>query len=155
MADIACPYTLATPGGTVFFNDGSDNQFYIQGISGLGTPPIRAPIDDVPYGNNSVGYDFWLGGRHIAIEGLFLCPGFLCGTPLVTQWNLMEDALNAALLSIASITTATGTLTWTPTGGSARALVVRHDVSLECPPDQGFLVRNFTFGLFAADPIWT
>jgi hypothetical protein len=28
-------------------------------------------------------------------------------------------------------------------------------VPLECPPDQNFTIRNFSFGLFAEDPNWT
>lgn len=156
MSDIACPYTLTTPGGTVYFNDGAAQQFYIQGITGLGTPPIRTPIDDVPYGNGSIGHNFWTAGRHVAIEGVFLVNPADCGPLLVGFWNTMEDALRIALESIAALTTDTGTLTWTPTGSmSSRTLVVRHDVSLECPPDQNFTIRNFSFGLFAADPVWT
>jgi hypothetical protein len=156
MPDIACVYTLTTPNGTIIFNDGAIDQFYIQGITGLGTPPIRAPIDDVPYGDGSIGHNFWKGGRHIAIEGVFLITSEDCGVNLVGAWNLMEDDLRIALESIAALTTATGTLVWTPTGTTpARTLIVRHDVPLECPPDQNFTIRNFSFGLFAADPTWT
>jgi hypothetical protein len=156
MPDIACPYTLTTPGGTITFNDGSSQQFYIQGITGLGSAPIRAPIDDVPYGDGSIGHNFWQAGRHIAFEGVFLITAADCGPNLVGFWNDMEDELRDALESIAALTTDTGTLVWTPTGDVAtRTLVVRHDVPLECPPDQNFTVRNFTFGLFAADPTWT
>lgn len=155
MADIGCPYTLTTPGGTIFFNDGSIDQFYIQGITGLGTPPIRAPIDDVPYGNGSIGHNFWTAGRHVVFEGVFLVTSVDCGPTQVGAWNDMEDSLRVALESIAGLTTATGTLVWTPTGDVAtRTLVVRHDQPMECPPDQNFTIRNFSFGLFAADPTW-
>lgn len=156
MADVACPYTLATlSGGTIFFNDGSADQFYIQGITGLGTAPVRAPIDDVPYGDGSIGHNFWKGGRHITFEGVFLVTSVDCGAVQVGIWNDMEEALRVALESIAALTTDIGSLVWTPTGALAtNTLVVRHDVPLECPPDQNFTVRNFTFGLFAADPDW-
>lgn len=156
MPDIACVYTLTTPGGTIVFNDGSSQQFYIQGITGLGTPPIRTPIDDVPYGDGSIGHNFWKAGRHLSIEGVFLITSQDCGPDLVGFWNDMEDELRIALESIAALTTDTGTLVWTPTGDvSSRTLVVRHDVPMECPPDQNFTIRNFSFGLFAQDPDWT
>jgi hypothetical protein len=156
MPDIACPYTLTTPAGTIYFNAGGADQYYIQGITGLGTPPIRAPIDDVPYGDGSLGHNFWKGGRHLTIEGLFLVTSVDCGPVQVGLWNDMEDALRVALESIASLETDTGSLVWLPTGDmSTRSLTVRHDQSLECPPDQNFTVRNFSFGLFAADPDWT
>lgn len=155
MPDVGCPYTLTTPGGTILFNDGATDQFYIQGITGLGTPPIRAPIDDVPYGNGSIGHNFWTAGRHVTIEGVFLVTSVDCGPVQIGIWNDMEDALRVALESIAALTTDTGNLVWLPTGDVAtRTLVVRHDQSLECPPDQNFLIRNFSFGLFAADPDW-
>jgi hypothetical protein len=156
MPDIACPYTLTTPAGTVVFNDGSAAQFAIQGITGLGSAPVRAPIDDIPYGDGSIGHNFWKGGRHIAFEGLFLVTSADCGPNLVGLWNQMEEDLRVALESIAALTSDTGTLVWQPTGFlSPLTLTVRHDVPMECPPDQNFTVRNFTFGLFAADPDWT
>ena len=36
MADIACVYTLTTPGGTITFNAGGSNQFYVTDVQGLG-----------------------------------------------------------------------------------------------------------------------
>ena len=156
MADIACPYTIVTPARTINFNDGATDQFYIQGITGLGSAPVRAPIDDVPYGDGGIGHNFWKGGRHIVIEGLFLVTSVDCGPEQVGIWNDMEDSLRIALESIAATTTDTGTLVWLPQGQILyRVLGVRHDQPLECPPDQNFTVRNFSFGLFAENPDWS
>ena len=155
MPDLGCIYTLTTPQGTIVFNDGTADQFYIQNITGLGTAPIRAPIDDVPYGDGSIGHNFWKAGRHIQFEGVFLVTSVPPCPTLVGIWNSMEESLRVALESIAALTTDTGTLVWTPTGGSSHSLTVRHDQPMECPPDQNFLVRNFTFGLFAENPDWT
>ena len=155
MPDIGCPYDLTTPAGTIYFNNGDTDQFYIQSITGLGTAPVRAPIDDIPYGDGSIGHNFWKGGRHIAIEGVFLVLSVDCGPAQVAVWNAMEERLRLALESIASLTTDVGTLVWTPTGAIAFNLLSdRHDVPMECPPDQNFTIRNFSFGLFAADPDW-
>ena len=111
----------------------------------------------MPYGDGSIGHNFWKAGRHLTFEGVFLVTSVDCGPVQVGLWNDMEDALRVALESIASFTTDTGTLVWTPTGDmSTRTLVVRHDQPpLECPPDQNFTIRNFSFGLFAAEPDWT
>src|SRR5512146_382273 len=108
MADIACTYTLTTPAGTIVFNDGSEDQIYIQGITGLGSAPIRTPIDDVPYGDGSLGHNFWKAGRHIIIEGVFFVRSVPCSPAMVTIWNEMEEDLRLALESIAALTTATG-----------------------------------------------
>lgn len=156
MADVAAPYTLTTPGGTINFNDGLADQYYIQAIHGLDGAPIRAPIDDVPFGDGGISYNFWKGGRHIQIEGIFLVQNLDCGPALVTVWNQMEETLRVALESIAAGIAAVASLVWTPTGLSARTLSsVRNDVPLDCQPDQNFTVRTFSFGLFSDNPDWT
>lgn len=157
MPDVACPYTLATPAGTIVFNDGSAEQFYITNIpQGLAGAPIRAPIDNVAFGDGSIGFNFWKGGRHILIEGVFLVTSLPPCPALVALWNAMEDELRIALDSISADIASTATLSWTPTGDVAvRALVVRNDVELETQPDQNYLTRTFTFGLFSEDPDWT
>ncbi|HEY1309279.1 MAG TPA: hypothetical protein VGF24_37325 [Vicinamibacterales bacterium] len=156
MADVACPYTLAAPGGTIYFNDGAADQYYIQAVHGLDGAPIRAPIDDVPFGDGGLSYNFWKGGRHVSIEGIFLIQTIDCGPGLVTIWNQMEEALRVALESIAATIADTGSLSWTPTGLALRTLgSVRNDVPLDCQPDQNFTVRTFSFGLFSDTPDWT
>lgn len=156
-ADIACPYTLVTPAGTIAFNDGSDQQFYIGSIpQGLGGKPIRAPQDLVSFGDGGRSYKFWKGPRHILFEGNFLVPEMPPCPALVTIWNEMEDDLDAALESIADETTDTGTLSWSPTGlGVTRSLTVRCELELDVQPDQNFLTRTFHFGLLADDPAWS
>lgn len=155
-ADVACAYTLVTPGGTIAFNDGADDQFYIQNIpSGLGGKPIRPPQDLVAFGDGGRSYKFWKGPRHILFEGVLLVTSMPPCPELVPIWNQMEEQLDAALESIADDTTDTGTLTWTPAGVSARSLTVRCEVELDVQPDQNYLVRTFHFGLLADDPDWT
>lgn len=148
---------LTTPGGTITFNSGLQDQFYIQDIpTGLAGAPIRAPIDEIAFGDGSLAFNWWKGGRHIAIDGVFLVQSQpFCSDPQVAVWNQMEEELRAALDSISTVETATATLVWTPGGLSQRTLVVRNDVPLECTPDQNYLVRTFSFGLFSADPVWT
>ena len=157
MPDLACPYVLTTPAGTITFNDGGTDQFYIQDFpTGLAGAPIRAPIDEVGFGYGSEWYNWWKSGRHIAIEGVFLVQSVaFCSPAQVAVWNELEEELRVALDSISTIETATATLVWRPSGQTQRTLVVRNDIPLECPPDQGYLVRTFTFGLFAAEPVWT
>lgn len=154
MADLAVPYTLATPAGTVTFNDGSVDQTYITSIIGLEGAPVRAPVDDMPYGHGGLWHNFWEGPRHIIVDGLFLIQSVRnCDAEMALR-NQMEDDLRVALRSIASVVADTGTLTWTPRGMSTRVLTVRHDVQLDCPEDQNYMVRTFHFGLVAADPDW-
>jgi hypothetical protein len=153
--DLAVPYVLTTPGGTITFNSGAVDQFYIAEIQGLSGADIRAPIDDVPYGHGGIGHNFWRAGRHIVIDGHFLVTSVLCPNPAVLPlWNSMEEDLIDALESIGALTTDTGTLVWTPSGLSEHSLTVRYDVQLECPSDQGYMLRAFHFGLYAADPDW-
>ena len=155
MPDIACPYVLTTPAGTITFNDGSADQFYITDIpSGLAGAPIRPPIDDLAYADASKGYNFWKAGRHILVQGVFLVTTVGCPSA-VAVWNQMEEDLRVALDSISGSMTSVASLVWRPVGQTQRTLTVRNDVTLETAPDQDYLVRTFTFGLFAEDPTWS
>lgn len=156
MPDIACVYELVTPAGTITFNDGSTDQFYIQEIpSGLAGAPISAPIDEAGFTDGSLSFNWWLRGRLITVEGMFLVLSVDCGPSMVTIWNQMEEDLRAALESTVPDETTVGTLTWTPLGLTERQLSVRNSVPLECPHDQNYLVRTFSFGLFADNPDWS
>lgn len=156
MPDLGVEYVLTTPGGTITFNDGSSDQFYIADIQGLSGAPVRTPIDDRPYDDGSIGYNFWKAGRHIVFDGHFLVTSVMCPDPAVLPiWNQMEEDLRVALESIGTLIGVTGTLVWTPSGLTQRTLEVRYDVQLECPPDQNYLLRSFHFGVFAEDPDWS
>lgn len=151
MADVAVQYTLSTSGGNITFNDGTDDQFYITEIQGLGTPSIRTPIDNAPQAHGGLVHNFWKGPRHIIVEGIFLITSVPQGTQCQAIRNDMEEELRAALDSIYQ---ADGTLTWTPVGQAARSLSVRHEIPLECPHIENYLLRAFNFGLVAANPDW-
>lgn len=157
MPDLATAYTLTTPAGTIVFNDGSADQFYIQDIpTGLAGAPIRAPEDDSPFNDGGLSYNFWKGARHIVIEGIFLVQSVPPCPDSVAIWNEMEDDLREALDSIAGSISDVGTLAWKPTGQLlTRTLTVRNDQTLEVGPDQNYMVRTFQFGLVADNPVWT
>lgn len=154
MADIAVPFVLATPGGTVTFNDGSADQIYITEIQGLGGAPIRAPQDDVPFGHGGLWYDFWEGPRHLTFDGAFLITSTRNMDAIVVIRNTFEETLRVALRSISALEVDVGTLTWTPQGQGARQLTVRCDVTVDFGHDQNYLLETFHFGLVAADPDW-
>lgn len=151
MSDVSVPYTLTTPGGTIVFNDDSADQFYLTETPGLGTPPIRAPIDPVPFGDGGILHTFWKGPRHVTLEGVFLITSSRVQNTILTIRNQMEESLITALESIIA---ANGTLAWTPLGLSGRSLTVRHDIPFEASHIEGYKLRAFTFGLVAADPDW-
>jgi len=150
MADVGVSYELAGS-STVTFNDGSADQFYITEITGLGGPPVRAPIDDMPYGDGGLVHTFWKGPRHLIVDGIFLITSTWKMDDIVVIRNDFEEDLRVCL---ESIITADGTLTWQPQGQLERSLVVRHDVQLEYVHDQDYRVVAFHFGLVAADPDW-
>jgi hypothetical protein len=151
MADVAVPFTLTTPAVTLVFNDDSADQYYITEIAGLGVPPIRAPIDNVPLGDGGLVHDFWKGPRHIAVEGVLLIQSTRIQDDIVDIRNQMEDDLIDALESILR---ADGTLAYTPTGASARSWTVRHDIPLDFRHVENYLLESFSFGLVAAEPDW-
>ncbi len=154
MADVGVEYVLTTPDGTVTFNDGSLDQIYISEIQGLGGAPIRAPMDDIPFGHGGLWYDFWEGPRPIIIDGVFLIQSTRVMNSIVVIRNQMEEELRTALRSIAALEADTGTLAWTPQGQSPRMLTVRNNVTVDFGHDQNYLLETFSFGLVAADPDW-
>lgn len=158
MADLGSVYTLTTPAATITFNsgdlrDGTD-KYWLTNTQGLDGPPIRAPIDNVPYGDGGIVHDFWMAPRHVVLEGVLITESVgwpSAGDACRQRQNEMEEDLIDALESILR---EDGTLAWTPLGLGARSLTVRHDVTLEFSAIENYVLKQFTFGLVAADPNW-
>lgn len=153
---MTCTYTLATPGGTIVFNSGTlkdgTDKYWLQNINGLDSPALRTPMDNVPFGDGGFVYNFWKGPRHVVFEGVLVTEsvGFPSrGSACVQLQNQMEDTLRIALESLLH---ATGTLAWTPLGLGARSLTVKYEVGLECTAIEDYALKQFNFGLVAANP---
>lgn len=158
MADLSVPYDLATPNGTINFNDtgidkfnmlGGPDEFYITDIKGLDQAPIRTPQDNRPQTDGGLIHPFFKGPRHITIEGCLIIRSTRIQNTIRTIRNQMEDELLDALNSILQTD---GTLTWTPAGQSQRQLNVRSEIPCDF---SGIELKAFTFGLVAANPDWT
>lgn len=160
MSDLGTTYTLTTPGAApdIVFNNGDfgdgQDKYWIQNISGLDGPPIRAPIDNKPFGDGGILHTFRKGPRHVVVEGVLVTESVgwpSSGDACRQQQNEMEEDLIDALDAIMA---ADGTFAWTPLGLSSRSLTVRHDVTVEFVSIENFILKQFTFGLVAADPNW-
>ena len=153
MADLVSSYSLSTPGGTVVLNGGTlgggslDDLYWIGAIHGLDGPTIRAPVDDVPFGDGGLVHKFWKGPRHVSFEGALVVQSVPFGSTCQSALDDLEDALNTAL---GSILQTDGTLSWTKQNGNAQALNVRYEVPLDVQPIENFALRSFTFGLVSA-----
>lgn len=133
------------------FNDDSEDQFYITEITGLGSPSLRTPIDNVPLADGALVHDFYKGARHIGIEGIFLIESTKIQNTIVVIRNDMELELTEALESILRDD---GSFSFTPLGHGTRTFTVRHDIPLEFRHTDNYLNVSFTFGLVAAEPDW-
>lgn len=151
MADVGVQYDLATPVGTVSFNDGTPDQFYITEIRGLGAPALRTPQDNVPLGDGGLIHDFWKGPRHIGIEGIFLITSVKIQNSIVIVRNDMEAELTEA---VESILRNDGTLSFAPQGEGTRSFTVRYETPLEFTHTDNYTVLAFSFGLVAGEPDW-
>src|ERR1043165_1152262 len=100
MADLTCTYTLATPGGTIVFNNGElksfDDLYWIQTLQGLDGAPVRAPVDPVPFGDGGLVHRFWKAPRQITFDGAILIQSVPIGSDCRAPLNVMEDALRVA-----------------------------------------------------------
>ena len=142
---------LTTPDGVITFNDGTDPQYYITEIRGLGSPELRTPQDNEPLRDGALVHDFYKGARNIGIEGVFLINPRLSGNDTVVIRNDMEFDLTAALESILRDD---GTLVYTPQGQSQRTFTVRYSVPLDFAHGDNYTSLTFNFGLVAAEPDW-
>ena len=160
MADVAVPYTLTTPGGTISFNPtgidkfnmlGGPDEYYITRAPGLDGAPIRAPVDNAPQTHGGLVHPFYKGPRRVVVEGFLAIRSTRIQDNVRVIRNEMEEDLRVALESILQ---ANGTLAWTVElagGPDARSLTVRNEIPLEC---DGIEQKTFTFGLIAANPDW-
>lgn len=153
MSDIAVVYTLTGPGGTIIFNNGAlktlTDLYYITNITGLDGPPLRTPISNRPVTDGGIVHTFYKGPRHIVIEGIILVQSVLTGNAIQAQRNIMEEDLMDCLDGIYQ---ADGTLSWTPSGLSAKSLTVRQEVPVAYTYDNDFFVKTFSFGLVSEEP---
>jgi hypothetical protein len=155
MADVSTTYTLTTPGPDISFNVGdaldSTDKYWITAIRGLDGPSIRAPVDDVPFGDGGLVHTFWKGPRRVLVDGMLLIGSL---TNCQVRRNTLAGALESALESIIA---ADGTLAWnfeTLSGTTAQSLTVRNEVPLDIAYTDNYQVTTFSFGLVsaAADP---
>lgn len=149
MADLIVVYTLATPGPDITFNSGplgnGVDKYWIDAIQGLDGPAIRAPVDLVPFGDGGIVHTFRLGPRRVLIEGMLL----LDPPTLVDCQERRNDLAFDLQSALDSMISASGTLTWTPTGGSSESLTVYNEVPLQITYTDNFYVSRFSFGLIS------
>lgn len=159
MADLATPYTLTTPGGTITFNNGDlgdgTDKYWIQNLEGLDGPIVRAPTDDVAFGDGTIIHTFWKSGRRPIVDGVLIIESVPpWGPDCQEALNALEDALRIALTSIIA---ANGTLAWTPAGLGARTLTVRHpgNPPFSIRPIENYALRQFDFTLVSEASEWS
>lgn len=155
MADLTVEYLLTTPGPDITFNDGTlgdgTDKLWITAIDGLDGPDIRAPVDNVPFGDGGLIHTFWLGPRRVTFDGMLLLDPFDLVDCQERRNNLAFNLQNA----LSSIINAAGTLTWTPTGQAGQTLEVYNEVKLNIRYTDNYLVSTFSFGLVSPDALPT
>ena len=153
MADLTVTYTLTTPGPDITFNNGSlgdgTDKYWIDAIQGLDGPAIRAPVDNVPFGDGGLIHTFWLGPRRVIFDGMLLLDPSTYENCQERRNDLAFELQNA-LLSIVNVA---GTLAWTPVGQSGVTLGVYNEVPLSITYTDNFLVSRFSFGLISGDAL--
>lgn len=151
MADYSCVYVLNTPSQDIRFNDGvfgngsSDDLFWISVIHGLDDAEVRGtPVKDKPFDDGGIVGRTWDGPLFPIVEGNLIVQSVGAGQ-CQAIFNAMEEDLRQALAAIKAPTS--GTLEWTPAGGSAESLTVYKAAKLVVLPTDSYQTRSFTFGL--------
>lgn len=159
MADVAAVYTITTPGGTVILNggaigDGTDFWYLTKPPAGLDGPQLRTPIDNAPQAHGGLVHNFWKGPRHPLFDGCLLIQSTRQGIACETIRNVRSEAFYAACDSILQQSVASGTLGWTPLGGTARSLTVQTEIHVTFDVAENFGLLTFSVGFVAADPVY-
>lgn len=152
MADLCCPYSFA---GIVINNTAAGVDRLIlgeDGVVGLDGAPIRSEVDDQGQSSGSLVHPKLLGGRVITFKGFChiqsVEPGM--NTPYYTALNTLEAAVVSALEGVLNTPT---TLSWTPTGLSARSISCTYGITGgEIQFGGSMLEKTFEFTLIAANP---
>jgi hypothetical protein len=156
MADPASEYVLSSSGGTVTLNDGTfgaDDRYHLTDIPDLDDPPLRVPVDSVPFGDGALVYQTFTGAWHIPVEGVFMVVSTRNQNSIRAIRNQMEEDLRDVLRGMKAPNA--GSLAWTPLGQPARTLTVYYEIPIHCPHDQNYLLRTFSFGLLSPDANWS
>ncbi len=142
------PMTLATPGGTLTFNQATGDTYINDpgGCSGLDGVPLRVTLDDAPQTDGGLKHKTFRSARHILMTGTLLTGS---GSSTFVARNTLEATMTVA---IDSLLNADGTLAWTVQGGAPHSITVRTEMSAVY---SGGLVKSYAFGLYAANPTIT
>lgn len=140
--ELSIPYTLTAPNGaTAVFNDTTDPNYVgmIRDVTGFDSPDVRESADDLVQQDGGIHGDFFYGRRPITLSGTILNP------LSASERNQRIDRLSAASNALRG----DALLTWTPTGGDMRMMVVRRNQPLRVT---GAWQKDFQLALVAADP---
>lgn len=158
MADYCCQYNYAgieindTTASADHLMIGDDGE-----ITGLDGAPIRAEIDDQGQSDGGIVHSKFYAARIITFSGEILIQSveFDDRTAYLTAINNLEAAVISALQGQLN---SAASLTWTPTGGSAKSISCTYGTQGGEIQFSGQMLpgeRKFTFTLVAADPTIT
>lgn len=158
MADLCCQYTL----GSIKINDttaGANRlltSFENGHILGLDGAPIRSQVDPKGQTDGGIVHPKFFGPRIITFQGEVQIQSVLWAggsdAAYLTAMNTLEASVISALEGIRNSATS---LSWTPTGLSARSISVTYGVPGQEIQFDGPMVpgeRTFSFSLVAASP---
>jgi hypothetical protein len=137
---------LTTGAGLILFNQELGDTYVNdpQQCSGLDQAPIRSNVDQRPQTHGGIIHPSFYDARHITLTGTLLVRNGTSEAAQIAGRQLLEDNLIVALDSILNTD---GTLSW-----SGRSLTVRCDIPVTYT---GAFLKNYQFGLVAADPTIT
>jgi hypothetical protein len=121
-------------------------------ILGLDGAPVRRQIDPRGQAEGGIAFPALLAHRIITFQGKVLIRSVETSSDAgyMAAVNAVEAAATSALEGVLNTPT---TLSWTPTGGSAKSISCLYGVpGGEFQPTGNMLDRSFTFQLLATDP---
>lgn len=140
MAEFGIPYQLVTPVGTLGFNAYAGDYLRLTGVDGMDAAELRGGGTVLMQRDGGIPGDRFRNPLFPVFQGEIVAAS-------LTGRRVLEDTLRSYLAALAR---ADGTLSWTPSGTTARQRVVRLDAG---PQIAGGLLKSFQFVLEAHDPL--
>lgn len=144
MAEIAIPYELETPRGTLEFNPTpipGDNYLRLSAVEGLSGGVVRSTVEPVPQRDGATVFDAFRGAMYPILRGQVKAADLTDRRERIEELEALTD----------SILRADGILRWTPTGAAERRLTVRLLEAVQISAGPG-VIKEFQLALVAGDP---
>lgn len=152
--EFSVPYALITPAGTISFNPGSGDGYYLENVEGLDGGAVRTSLDDLPQHDGTLLHRFFRSGFQVRLTGRIQANAG--NTTRRTSEDVLRGYTARLLRPTATELVSSCRLHWTPSGYSDDRMIdavqLFEPVVITSHPSYGANVKQFEFVLASPYP---